>query len=111
MIEVTDLPPDPKCDFCSQRPVVMYYPADDYLFVAVSEDRVIEQPSEGGWAACRLCSVLVDAEDYPTLAWRAVEHQGGMPEDTAVGRMVRDFMLAWFEGFRDHRRGAGVELR
>jgi hypothetical protein len=94
-----------KCDFCSSLEPVVLYPCQDFVFAAITEGQVFEHPSEGGWAACITCQLLIELERWDDLIDRAIEQQGGLPPGANVA-LARDYMRAWIiEGFRDHREG------
>ena len=62
---VTSSPGVPVCDFCSATPVDRIYLAKD---IRIDPDN----ESEGGWAACRHCAALIDANDREGLFQRVM---------------------------------------
>lgn len=55
------------CDFCSETPVVTSYPAKSFVSRTVPE-----VGSEGGWAACSACKLLIDIEEWELLENRSL---------------------------------------
>lgn len=65
--------PEFICDFCSEKPVVASYAADDFEATPFSVPGAsLYQTSVGGWAACATCEKLIDANDWDRLLDRAV---------------------------------------
>lgn len=66
----------PVCDFCSSTPVEKIFKAKDILIDSENE-------SEGGWAACRHCAALIDANDREGLFNRVMVKLSHQIEDDA----------------------------
>jgi hypothetical protein len=62
---------EPICDFCNSEEVVARYHANDFV-VEGPLSQHITQESIGDWAACPVCSKLVDAGDWNELLKHAV---------------------------------------
>lgn len=62
------------CDFCSSREVFQVYMAEDFTAVelAAPDGSPVYLNSTGGWAACRQCSKLVEAEQWDELVERCL---------------------------------------
>lgn len=58
-----------RCDFCSNRPVAMRYPAASATMMHAPGFTVV---SDGDWAACATCAALVEADDREGLAVRTL---------------------------------------
>jgi hypothetical protein len=69
-IEMHAAPGEEKCDFCSSREVAWSYPAADFDFPMAGWGSI------GAWAACDLCSTLIEAGDWTGLLDRSIESYG-----------------------------------
>jgi hypothetical protein len=58
-----------QCDFCSDIPVSAIYEAKDFNLESASMPEVIQR-SEGGWAACYACEILIDGNQWDVLIRR-----------------------------------------
>ncbi len=104
--------PPPVCDFCSGTNVSggTTYICEDFVMLGVSVDAAgvevdsITSGFMGDWCACSRCARLIDAEDWPALERRSVDHfvlrHGGTRIDAAVP------IHALHEQFRLDKTGA-----
>lgn len=76
------------CDFCSSTPVVARYHAD--TFVVKAPGPVVE--SVGDWAACHLCSRMIDTGDFDALLDHAVVSFTANPGYDIPAAAVREFL-------------------
>lgn len=58
--------PIPLCDFCGEKDISWYYPAENFQHSPVGE-------SVGGWNACGVCHNLIQNGDREGLARRSYE--------------------------------------
>lgn len=58
------------CDFCSDPTVVARYHAEDFVVDHLSTPSIVQQ-SLGDWAACKVCEIMIDANEWHMLAIRA----------------------------------------
>lgn len=63
---------DIKCDFCSAQPVTARYHAKSFVVNAFSTLH-LQQGSEGDWAACAKCEVLIDTNQWAVLIDRVAD--------------------------------------
>ena len=61
------------CDFCSDSNVKWAFPASDCGVIIVSDDNILCNMSEGGWASCDACHDLILAEKREELLNRSIE--------------------------------------
>jgi len=85
------IPEQVKCDFCSSVPVAWAFPAKDFTLIPE-----FAWGSTGGWAACRVCAELIDADQYAELTARALDllplNGGEIPEfNKALAKLHLDF--------------------
>lgn len=96
-----------RCDFCSSRGVTMSYPCENMEF----GETTIHTTGVGGWAACALCSDLVERGRRDLLAKRSVdvamEHR---PELRADPGFVRRGVNMLHGAFWKGRTGPGVRV-
>lgn len=59
-----------ECDFCSLSPVFKVYSCANFL-VPWTKHMVFQHESVGGWAACRHCAELIDANRWSDLSDRS----------------------------------------
>jgi hypothetical protein len=96
----------PRCDFCSEQPVLWDYPSKDFVVKGLQN-----WSSDGHWAACQTCHDLIEAGRYAELAERSV---GTAP--AAIGRPLseaeltdqRAFINSVHRQFRESRLGEPV---
>ena len=70
--EVVVEPGKEICDFCSSRDIEWQYPADDGLIEDTWPPNLIRE-SIGDWAACEVCSELIETNKRFALMERSVE--------------------------------------
>ena len=93
------------CDFCSSPRPRWSYPCPDF--------EVQGYGSEGAWAACEPCAVLVEADDREGLALRSAEtyvEVHGLISTGAAGMIAEtlvDFQRHFFERRNGERRAWG----
>lgn len=56
-----------ECDFCSSSPVFKVYSCHNFI-VPWTKHWVFAHGSIGGWAACRRCAALIDADKWTDLS-------------------------------------------
>lgn len=72
--EVRAMPGDEVCDFCSATPIYASYDCADFVMDTPMGKQVpLDSVSKEAWAACKVCSELVDKEDWEGLLDRSVE--------------------------------------
>jgi hypothetical protein len=72
------------CDFCSMSPAEFLYDADDFI---LDLGTPFVHFSDGGWAACKTCADLIDANDQTNLVNRGYQawRRRGLPPGDALG--------------------------
>ncbi len=98
-VRTSQTKPEPKlCDFCSVSEIFHVYPVRDYHAVF---SRAI---STEGWAACKACAQMIDAEQWHGLVDRALDRfLRDHPELLDDRLPLRDFIQQMHQGFRDNR--------
>ena len=92
-----------ECDFCSCRPVFKIYSCRNFL-IPWTKTWAFQHESDGGWAACRECTELIDANEWGKLSDRAfrvfLELYGPIPEcdEMPLKQQFRDLHAL----FREH---------
>jgi len=88
------------CDFCSSQQVFQVYMAEDFMAIELRarDGHPLYLNSTGGWAACRECAVLIEAEKWDDLLERSCQtFKASMPiflsltleEEGEIRRMMR----------------------
>jgi hypothetical protein len=71
------------CDFCSAPDPTWVYPAREFHVTAYAWG------SGGGWTGCVVCAELIEREDWPALAERAVDANPRLAAGVESGRATR----------------------
>lgn len=107
-------PAVPICDFCSSPAVIWRYPAMDSNPAAAliiqnkDEKELVLLNSEGDWAACEECAVLIEAEDKEGLLERTLAHS---PELEGIPKhVVRTLTRSIHNGFWEHCFGVRIKM-
>ena len=105
-MDILHLVPEPGgevCDFCTSHPIFKSYSCRNFL-VPWSKHWVFQHESVGGWAACRKCADLIDAEKWSELSDRAFRRF--VKKHGPIGRYDEFPLRAQFRElhqlFRDH---------
>lgn len=103
---IVPTPFEPRCDFCSETPVLWRYPAKTFTNdIGITPDgkRIIGQ-SNTDWAACQTCHGLIAADNRAELTERSLSTLP--PEirelDPAGARLM---IIELHEGFWRNRTG------
>lgn len=93
-------PGEERCDFCHARLPEWRYPCESFTVTF----RGHPMPgSTGAWLACQRCHELIQAEDWETLADRAVRGFEMLPPQ--VVEEVRNAIKRFHQAFNEHRTG------
>jgi hypothetical protein len=97
-----------RCDFCSGVPITATYYAHD--FFAYSTPEVVEM-SEGKWAACHECEILIDGNKWDDLVERVTEtfmraypEMKGVPKSVIEQQFLRLYTDLRAAGFKKETR-------
>jgi hypothetical protein len=98
---------DPKCDFCSDKPIRWGYTAMPSLAIMTGPVTLIHE-EDGRWAACEICHDLIEKRDKDALAKHSLaefnKHYPGvmtnMPEEMLLKsfREVHDIFWLGYDG-------------
>lgn len=89
------LPENPVCDFCRSAEVVWLYPCEDF------EVPEAAWASQGAWAACDVCSRLIEGH-----LWRGLAHRVTVSEpDVQPGTPLWVALMDLHRRFNRHRTG------
>ena len=102
-----------KCDFCmSEENVIWKYNAEDYKTAVVCEGKIAGGlESVGAWAACDICSSMIECEDWDGVIERALSYSmdnlklSGADCPISVKKVLRDFLETLYSGFKNLRIG------
>jgi hypothetical protein len=96
----------PICDFCSSSEVYTSYVAEAHISLTVeTEQEKIDLGSDPGWAACKVCSRLIDNDKWKELEDRAVRlFSAGMGMTWGQRQEMRMKVRQIHLRFRDHRK-------
>jgi hypothetical protein len=87
------------CDFCSSPRPRWSYPCPDFTVQGYG--------SEGDWAACDECSLLVEADDREALALRSAEQYVALHGLVSAGAsvMIAETLVDFQRLFFEHKTG------
>jgi hypothetical protein len=95
-----------RCDFCSDRDPTWRYPCESF------QSPRADFASEGDWAACWRCAVLIEAGDLAGLTARCVATNPGarsLPADSVAAFSVA--LRTLYDDFAAHRTGERRQIR
>lgn len=93
------------CDFCATGTPAWRYPARDVGLGTITYGETVLRPvSLGGWRACRDCSELIEAGDWPALARRTLRSLDVDLSRAGPGTRVK--LLGSFHGAHEQFRCA-----
>jgi hypothetical protein len=62
----------PICDFCSSKDVVKSYACEPFRALDIPGALIIDS-ADNAWAACAVCSNLIDTNQWDALTERSIE--------------------------------------
>lgn len=94
---------NPVCDFCADPHPIRVYAAEDFTMMKKS---ALPQASEGAWAACKVCTELIDSHRWSELTSRALDNIcRSNPNLTERDRpFLRLTLMEIHSNFRKHMR-------
>uniref|UniRef100_A0A6M3KXQ8 Uncharacterized protein n=1 Tax=viral metagenome TaxID=1070528 RepID=A0A6M3KXQ8_9ZZZZ len=109
--EVVVEPGKEICDFCSSRDIEWQYPADDGLIEDTWPPNLIRE-SIGDWAACEVCSELIETNKRFDLMLRSAESNlKSSPEYTfAMAGFVADEVCKVHKVFWEKKKGSRIKI-
>ena len=111
IIEVKAEPGKEICDFCSSPDVEWRYPADDGLIENTWPPNLIRK-SIGDWAACEVCSELIESDLKYALMERSVEtNLASCPGyDLTVLDFIADEVCKVHKVFWEKKKGTRIKI-
>jgi len=108
-----------KCDFCmSEENVIWKYDAKDYKTGIAEEQKLIGGlESIGAWAACDICSSMIECEDWDGVIKRALKYSMANMDLPSIARgivtekLMRSFLETLYSGFKQMRVGERERIK
>jgi hypothetical protein len=106
------------CDFCGDPQPRWSFPCRDFALHVATEgpegpEGVSERRMEGAWLACDPCRPLIEAQDWPGVAYRLGQHSE--PEerdlDRATLQSLGEAMAVMWTRFHANRTGPPTPWR
>lgn len=87
------------CDFCSSTNVVHSFPSKAFTLQIFN----IISGSDGAWASCPVCKVLIDTEEWEKLYIRSLETFREQSDPIVPKAVAEAFIRKLHAEFRYHR--------
>lgn len=103
-----------KCDFCSGQPVTWSYPVESFRRTQLASDGSVHVTgSDGWWAACDECHVMISSGDHYALqnrSYRTFVALNHAQPKSAERRLIVDQIHNLHNQFWKHRTGDPVPI-